>query len=421
MSFEERLQKVMDLSRSIKEYRRALVDLAVKNLRFTVKDCMVEADLVVENLMMYEKARSLLQERAPLGGPGSRVSLMLSYNGSAWLNTTITSIYMVGNRVDVKFSSKGREVMELTEDMYRPIFGDAVNFYKGNGRAFMEESLQDPEVSAMVVFGFDENVMPYEEAFREAGKKLIFEGPGQDPFIVFPDADFELALSDLMKGKYMYSGQTCTAPKRIFIHDSIYEEFLEGFTSRVQRLVVGDPMDFRTDISPVASDLAVERIKVQLRDAVEKGAQVVVGGAVEGNLVYPAVVRNATDDMLGMKEEVFGPVAFTSPFHTMDEVIERAKDHKYGLRAAVFGGPDAEVVAKALRGGDYCHPVPDYTFGKFGTVAMNQPRSESWRGAFIVKPIGGYGYSGWIWETVDGEFRIKQGAKLLSIETSTAA
>jgi len=122
--------------------------------------------------------------------------------------------------------------------------------------------------------------------------------------------------------------------------------------------------------------------------------------------------------MLGMQEEVFGPVAFTSRFTTCEEVIRRARDHKYGLRAAVFGGIEACRAAQVLVGEPYCHPVPSYTFGKFGTVAYNEVRRESWRGAFVTKPVGGYGYSGWIWETVNGNFQIKQGPKLLSTETS---
>jgi len=282
----------------------------------------------------------------------------------------------------------------------------------------VESSLKDPSTSAVVIFGFDENVLPYEEAFRRSGKKLVFEGPGQDPFIVFPDADLALALSDLMTAKFMYSGQTCTAPKRIFVHRSIYGEFLDRFEERAARLIVGRPEDERTDVSPVASSLAVGRIRAQLADAEAKGARIVLGGRIEGNTIHPTIVRDATDDMLGMREEVFGPVAFTSPFDTGEEVIRRAKDHKYGLRAAVFGGTEAEETAKALAGGPYCHPVPGYTFGKFGTVALNQTRAESWRGAFVVKAVGGYGYSGWIWETVNGVFRIKQGPKLLSLETA---
>ncbi len=417
-SYEERYEKVLDLAEAIGKRRGEIIAQAVRDIRFTVRDTANEVDIAVDRLKMYDDARTFLEDRRPLGGDGSSVSLMLSYNGSAWLNTAITSIWMVGNRVDVKFSSKGTGLRDLTESLYRPIFGGDIRFHRGNGKSFLESSLRDPSVSAVVIFGFDENVLPYEEAFRRTGKKLIFEGPGQDPFIVFPDADLPLALSDLMTAKFMYSGQTCTAPKRIFVHRSVYEEFLDRFEERAARLVVGRPEEERTDVSPVASDLAVARIRAQLSDAVAKGAKIVLGGKIEGNLVHPTIVRDATDDMLGMREEVFGPVAFTSPFDTKEEVLRRAKDHKYGLRAAVFGGREAKETAEGLAGETYCHPVPGYTFGKFGTIALNQTRAESWKGAFVVKAVGGYGYSGWIWETGSAGFRIKQGPKLLSLETA---
>jgi succinate-semialdehyde dehydrogenase/glutarate-semialdehyde dehydrogenase len=415
-SFDERLERVLTLAHVLEQRRQDMVDCAVGDLQFTVKDSAKEVDIAIDRLKMFAEA-SFLRDREPLHD-GAMVNLMLSYNGSAWLNTTITSIYLVGNRVNVKFSSKGRRIMALTQSMYGPIFGGAISFYSGNGRSFIEDSLREEEISSIVIFGFDENVLPYEEAFRSSGKKLIFEGPGQDPFIVFPDADLALALDDLMVAKFMYSGQTCTAPKRIFIHESIYADFLECFVDRVRRLKVGDAANPDTDVSPVGSPLAVERVRAQLADAIGRGGNVLIGGRVDGNLVYPTVVSHCTDEMLGMREEVFGPVAFTSSFATTDEVLARARHHKYGLRAAVFGGAEAAQVARELVGCDYCHPVPGYTFGKFGTVGLNQRRAESWRGAFITRPVGGYGYSGWIWETVNGRFQLKQGPKLLSTETS---
>jgi len=416
--YGDRYRRVQDLAESIRMRRGEIIDRAVADIRFTVTDTAKEVDITVDRLGMYPQVRPLLEGRRPLGGTGSSVSLMLSYNGSAWLNTAITSIYMVGNRVNVKFSSKGSGLADLTESLYRPIFGDAIRFHRGSGQEFLERSLRDPETSAVVIFGSDENALPYREPFRRSGKKMVFEGPGQDPFIVFPDADLDLALSDLVTAKFMYSGQTCTAPKRIFIHRSIYDDFLERFRARAAALVIGPAADERTDISPVASDLAVRRIREQLSDAASGGAKIVLGGTIEGNLIHPTIVRDATDGMLGMREEVFGPVAFTSPFDTKEEVLRRARDHKYGLRAAVFGGPQAEETAEELVGGEYCHPVPGITFGRFGTVACNQTRAESWKGAFVTKAVGGYGYSGWIWETENGAFRTKQGPKLLSVECS---
>lgn len=418
-AFSVRYGKLLQLAESLRKHRDEIVAAAVHDIQFTVKDIAGEVDVSVDRLKMFAEAQPVLEGRRPLGGDGSSVALMLSYNGSTWLNTAITSIYMVGNRVDVKFSSKGSSLSALTESIYKPIFGDAIHFSREKGKDFLERALKAPDVSSIVVFGSDENVLPYEEAVRRSGKKLVFEGPGQDPFIVFEDADLDMAMKDLVASKFYYSGQTCVAPKRIFIHRSVYDEFLQEFQARVRALVVGAPEDVRTDVSPVASTLAVNRIREQLRDAVKRGAKIIQGGDIDGNLIQPTIVRDATDVMLGMQQEVFGPVAFTSPFETKDEVVARAKNNRYGLRAALFGGKEAKEAADELVGESYCHPVPGYTFGKFGTIALNQPRSQSWRGALVTKAVGGYGYSGWIWETVDGSFAIKQGPKLLSIETST--
>ena len=421
MTFDQRFEKVKELIMALGQRRDQMIAQAALDLQFAAKDTAHELDLTLERLETFIELRESLAPRRPLGGPDSWVAVTLSYNGSAWLNLVITAAYMAGNQVLVKFSSKGPRLMSLMEEIYQPIFGDDIRFYRARGQTFMEEALKNPKVSAVVFFGFDQHVLPYQEAFRQSGKKFIFEGPGADPFIVFPDADLQVALADLMAAKFAYSGQTCTAPKRIFIHKAIYEQFLKMIAAKVEGLLVGDAGDRSVDVTPLASDLAVARIKAALAEAVAKGAKILVGGKIEGNLVYPTVIKDATDDMLGMKEEVFGPVLFTSSFSDREEVVARATNHQYGLRASVYGGDEAALTAAALKGENYCHPVPDYTFGKFGTVSLNEPRAKSWRGALVTKAVGGYGYSGWIWETVDGRFQIKQGPKLIHLETSTPA
>ena len=421
MTFDQRFNKVTKLITALGQRRDKLITRAALDLQFAVKDTAHELDLTLERLGTFTEVRDALAHRSPLGGPDSWVAVMLSYNGSAWLNLIITAAYMAGNRVMVKFSSKGPSLMGLMEEIYRPIFGSDIMFYRTSGKSFMEEAIKNPTVSAVVFFGSDEHVLPYQEAFRKSAKKLIFEGPGVDPFILFPDAPMELAIADLRSAKFAYSGQTCTAPKRIFIHESIYEHFLENMADEVRSLRIGDPEDRNVDVTPLASDLAVVRIKAALDEAVKKGAKILVGGKIDTNLAYPTLIKDATDDMLGMREEVFGPVLFTSSFSNREEVIARAQNHKYGLRASVYGGAEAALTAAALKGENYCHPVPDYTFGKFGTVSLNEPRAKSWRGALVTKAVGGYGYSGWVWETIGGRFQIKQGPKLIHLETSIPA
>jgi hypothetical protein len=174
MLFEDRLEKVLALAETLPRYKHDLMSLAARNLKFTFKDTAYEVDLTVDRLKLFEQTEIFLGKRRPLGGPGSTVAVMLSYNGSAWLNTVITSIYMVGNKVLAKFASRGDELMALTKNMYEPIFGPDITFYHGDGKSFLRDSLNNPDISAVIVFGFDTNMLPYEKDFRSTGKKFVF-------------------------------------------------------------------------------------------------------------------------------------------------------------------------------------------------------------------------------------------------------
>ena len=418
---QERLDKVHQLIAAIAAHREPLISTAVRDTGFTRRECGIEADLVLANLKNFEDMASAFAPRRPMCGPGQEVALVLPYNGSAWLNTAIVSIYMVGNRVRVKFATRGSEISRLIESIYTPIFGDAICFDYSNGKTFLERAITDSDTPAICLFGTDEYAIHYREAIKAHRKKFIFEGPGKDPFIVLAGADLEAAARELAFSKYIYAGQTCTAPERVYVHESIHDEFLELFLEFSRAVKIGDPEDPATEMGAVASPRAIAAIKAQLADAVARGGRIVLGGRIEGNLVYPTVVVDARQDMLGMQDEIFGPVAFVSAFATDQEAVRLARDNRYGLRAAVYGREDeARRLADELAGEPYCHPVDQITFGRFGTVGVNLSRSESWVGAFVNKAVGGYGYSGWIWETVDNKFILKQGPKLLSLETSFA-
>jgi len=416
---EERLAKVHRLIAVIKENREEMVAIAVQDTSFTRRECDMEVDIVLTRLQGFDEMVPIFAERLPLCDPEQEVALVLPYNGSAWLNTTIVSIYMVGNRVRVKFATRGSEVAKLTESFYQTIFGDSICFDFAKGRNFLDKAIADPKIPAICLFGTDEYAIHYHNSIKAHGKKFVFEGPGKDPFIVLPGADIEEAARELAFSKYIYAGQTCTAPERVYLHESIHDDFLELFLDLSRAIKVGDPEDPATEMGPVASPRAVAAIKTQLKDAVARGGRIALGGKIEGNLVYPTVVVDANQDMLGMQDEIFGPVIYISLFATIEDVIRLAKDNRYGLRAAIYGDQEvAQGLERELVGEPYCHQVSEMTFGRFGTVTINQSRGESWKGAFVSKPVGGYGYSGWIWETIDNRFVLKQGPKLLSLETS---
>ena len=416
---EERMERVRLLTDRIEEKRDELILIAIRDTGFTYRECSIEVDVNLKNLQGFDEMISAFAARRPLCGPGQEVALILPYNGSAWLNTAIVSIYLVGNRVRVKFASRGSEIASFTESLYQPIFGDAISFDYADGKTFIEHAIADPQTPAICLFGTDAYAGRYEDSIKHHGKKFVFEGPGKDPFIVLPGGDLEAAAHELAEAKYIYAGQTCTAPERVYLHESIHEEFLQIFLELSRAIKMGDPEDPATEMGPVASPRAIANIKAQLKDAEAHGARIVLGGKIEGNLVHPTVVVDATHDMLGMQDETFGPVSFIQSFSTTEEAIRLARDNRYGLRAAIYGDEQKTLkVGEELVGESYCHPVEEMKFGLFGTIAVNQPRSESWQGAFVGKPVGGYGYSGWIWETINGAFILKQGAKLLSIETS---
>jgi betaine-aldehyde dehydrogenase len=418
LTLARRLDQVERLRAVLGENQEALINAAIQDCAFTYRESAMEAATVHDRLAGFREMAPVFARRRPLAGPGQEVALILPYNGSAWLNTAIASIYLVGNRVRVKFATRGSHIAHLTESIYHPIFGDDIRFDYSEGKGFMQRALEGPEIPAICMFGADRHALQYERAVRDSQKKFIFEGPGKDPFIVLSDADLEAAARELAFSKYLYAGQTCTAPERIYVQERVHDEFVRIFLELSRAVRLGDPADPDTEMGPVISSPAIRAIQAQLRDAVAKGGHIALGGLLNGNLVPPTVVLNATQDMLGMRDETFGPVAFIAKFDTSDEVIRLAQDNRYGLRATIYGMAEAARIAQRLVGEPYCHPVESLRFGVFGTVSVNQPRSESWVGAFVSKPVGGYGLSGWIWETVNQTCILKQGPKLLSLETS---
>jgi betaine-aldehyde dehydrogenase len=417
MSLSSRLDQVATLRETLLLNRETLIRAGIQDCAFTYRESAIEVDLVQE-LAGFSQMAETLAPRLPLAGPGQEVALILPYNGIAWLNTAIASIYLVGNRVRVKFAGRVSRIAHLTESLYRPIFGDDIIFDYSNGKDFMQRAFEDPDIVAICMFGSDYHALRYEKAARTFKKKFVFEGPGNDPFIVLDDADLEAAAKELAFSKYIYAGQTCTAPERIYIHDRVFDDFMDHFLDLSRKVRRGDLDDPDTEIGPVISQKAIRAIHTQLKDAVAKGGRIVLGGDIEGNFVPPTVVVDATPDMLGMQDETFGPVSFVAKFSTTEEAIRLACNNRYGLRATIYGQADAEKVFQALIGEPYCHPVESIRFGVFGNISVNQPRSQSLVGAFVSQPVGGYGYSGWIWETLDGTFVLKQGPKLLSLETS---
>jgi len=170
-------------------------------------------------------------------------------------------------------------------------------------------------------------------------KKLALELGGHAPFIVFDDADLEAAVAGALQSKFRNAGQTCVCTNRFYVHESIYDAFVEQFSASAAKIQVGNGFDSGITQGPLIDDQAVAKVEEHVADALVKGAQVHTGGkkhALGGYFYEPTVLSHVTHDMKIMHEETFGPVAAIAKFKTEDEVIAAANHTDFGLASYFY-------------------------------------------------------------------------------------
>jgi len=187
-------------------------------------------------------------------------------------------------------------------------------------------------------------------------KKLSLELGGNAPFIVFDDADIDAAVRGAVQSKFRNAGQTCVSANRIYVHELIYDAFLEKLATAVRALVVNAGNMADADIGPLIDEGALAKVETHITDAVSKGAVVITGGgrhALGGRFFQPTVIRNVVAGMRVLEEETFGPLAPVASFSDEGDVIAQANATPYGLAAYVYTRDVGRVwrVAEALEAG----------------------------------------------------------------------
>ncbi|WP_304943144.1 NADP-dependent glyceraldehyde-3-phosphate dehydrogenase [Vallitalea guaymasensis] len=180
----------------------------------------------------------------------------------------------------------------------------------------------------------------------------IMELGGKDAAIVLEDADLEHAANNIVKGAFSYSGQRCTALKRVLVLESIADRLVDLITEYVSKLKVGNPFDDVT-ITPLINNKAADFVQGLIDDAIDKGATLKIGNKREGNLLYPTVFDNVTTDMRIAWEEPFGPVLPIIRVKNIDEAVDIANASEYGLQSSIFTNDidDAFHIARLLEVG----------------------------------------------------------------------
>jgi len=226
----------------------------------------------------------------------------------------------------------------------------------GGAKEIGGEMTSNPTVRKLTFTGSTEIGKLLMEQCAGTVKKMSLELGGNAPFIVFDDADIEMAVRGAIASKYRNAGQTCVCANRILVQDGVYDAFTQRLAETAGAMKVAQGFEAGAVIGPLIDMKAIEKVESHIADAVQKGAKIVIGGkrhALGGSFFEPTVLTGVTTDMLITREETFGPVAPLYRFKTEAEAIKMANDTEFGLAAYFYSRDIGRIwrVAEALEYG----------------------------------------------------------------------
>ncbi|HEV8482823.1 MAG TPA: aldehyde dehydrogenase family protein [Blastocatellia bacterium] len=265
------------------------------------------------------------------------------------MGTKVGPALAAGNTVVVKPASTTPlttiRIIELMNQAGLP--KGVLNVVTGPGGIVGEELLSNPKVRRIAFTG--ESATGKHVASVACGdfKRVTLELGGSDPMIVCEDADIAKAVTGAMVGRFWNAGQACLAVKRLYLFDKIYDAFLKSLVDKVSRYEVGDGMTRaekpKIRMGPLHTAAQREEIEAQVKDAVDRGAKVLIGGArpegaqyERGFFYQPTILENVPDDARAVKEETFGPLLPVFRVSSLDEALERANGSIYGLGSSIW-------------------------------------------------------------------------------------
>ncbi|WP_233265051.1 succinic semialdehyde dehydrogenase [Halomarina oriensis] len=352
-SFEERAAIVERFGGLVWDHREELLDLLQLEGGKARRTGVEELLDVVSHCEYYGDAESMLAAERREGALGLLSPTQVNYHPrgvvgivSPWNYPLTLSVsdaipaLLAGNSVVLKPDEHtpfvALRVVELLHEAGLP--ADVCQVVTGEG-----STVGEPLVAGSDYVGFTGGHETGRVVAEQAGRNLVpcsLELGGKNPMLVLDDADLGVAVTGALAGCFANAGQLCVAPERIYVHDSLYDEFVERLVVATEALVLGTDADLDTDVGSLASAEQLDRVRAHVEDAREQGATVQTGGEHRpdvGPYVFePTVLTDVTDGMDCFREETFGPVVAVYPVGSEREAIERANDTEYGLNACVF-------------------------------------------------------------------------------------
>ncbi len=343
-----------------------VAELMVTEMGKTLASAKAEVGKCAKGLRWYaEHGPAMLEpERRDAGAVGATeayvvhqpigvILAIMPWNFPLWQAMRFAApALMAGNVGLLKHASNVPQTALYLEEVFRRAgFPDDVFQTLLIGSGTVERVLRDDRVAAATLTGSAPAGQSVASIAGDVLKKTVLELGGSDPFIVMPSAHLDKAAEVAVTARCQNNGQSCIAAKRFFVHTDVAEEFTRLFAEKLGALTVGDPMAEGTQVGPLATESGREDVDKYVKDAVEKGASVVVGGERPdgpGWFYPPTLLTGITSEMDLYAEEVFGPVAALFTVDSLDEAIEIANSHPYGLGANLWS-EDEEERAQFIR------------------------------------------------------------------------
>lgn len=337
----------------LREHKEEIAKVLVKEIAKDIKSSLSEVERTADFLLFtadaakqmkgemlqadafpgYGRNKMSFISREPLG----TVLAISPFNYPVNLSTSkIAPALVGGNTVVLKPPTQGSistlHLVKIFEEAGLP--AGILNTVTGRGSEIGDYIVKHEDVDFINFTGSTE--VGKHLASISTMKPLLMELGGKDAAIVLDDADLEYAASNIVAGAFSYSGQRCTAVKRVLVDETVADTLVAYIKEKVEKLIVGDPYDEKTVIVPLISKDSADFVCELIEDSLTKGGKCLVGGNREGNTVYPTLIDYVTEEMRLAWEEPFGPVLPIIRVKSIDEAIRIANESEYGLQSSVF-------------------------------------------------------------------------------------
>jgi acyl-CoA reductase-like NAD-dependent aldehyde dehydrogenase len=352
MPAHKRADILFRVAQILRERKEELAQILVKEAGKPIRTARGEIErTIVTYQFAAEEAKRIYGETIPMdAAPGGEKRLGFTWREPLGVVVAISPFNfpfnLVAHKLGPAFAAgnvvvlKPAEQTPLSACVMAEIFQEAglpdgaLQVVTGSGRELSDALIKDERVKKVTFTGSGTVGKLIKE---EAGlRKVTLELGSNSGLIIEPDVPLDKIIPRCVEGAFAFAGQVCISLQRIYVHESIYQEFSESFIQEAKKLKVGDPMEEATDISAMISSREVERIESWVNEAVQQGAKVGLGGNREGSIFPPTVLLNVTNEMTVSCQETFAPVVSIVPYQNLDEAIHRVNDSVYGLNVGIY-------------------------------------------------------------------------------------